>query len=466
MGFMGWDYYRGPSPAAAGVGSFAQGFMDAYGKTKGLSQRDEALAEEKRQADMIQQLRKEQMRHLAQQTATQEYALNKEKELQSGLMGLRNQANLAREYPMVARPAPTRQDYIDLLTTYNPTAAIPLQIQQENLEIHKPLIAAQTKAQEAIPGLYAAHGRAYEAAAGKTPLNEKEVYENAHHFTPESVQEFVKGGMKDFSVLKPATKANEKTLDNFVELELASRVPGFLTDPAIRDKAYQRMALDPTFAKEVKDAANLTAKARAPEMYQFPATDKGIIPVSGRTGEVKPGSQPIGNKPTPESEIKAGKELGTLLDTVGQIKSLYSSDFVGPVAGRAYQLGQKFVNLPEKQVKFYSYVNDAKDALLRARSGAQINEQEYQRLVGFLPDANLPEKNFEARVKRFEEQLNIIAKNREREMKGGGYSPPAAPGTGNANVAPEAPKKTIVKTGTLNGRKVFKYSDGTTEYGN
>jgi len=72
-------------------------------------------------------------------------------------------------------------------------------------------------------------------------------------------------------------------------------------------------------------------------------------------------------------------------------------------------------------VKFYSYVNDAKDALLRARSGAQINEQEYARLVKFLPTPELPPENFKARAERFEEQVRIIQEEKKRTYEGQGY---------------------------------------------
>jgi hypothetical protein len=118
-----------------------------------------------------------------------------------------------------------------------------------------------------------------------------------------------------------------------------------------------------------------------------------------------------------------------LLNDIGKVKTLYEwgtpqkrADWVGPVAGRMGELREKYTGgASTDQVTFYSYVRDMKDALLRARSGAQINEQEYKRLVGFLPDEKINSKSFEARLQRFEDELNNILKTKKEVFKAGGY---------------------------------------------
>jgi hypothetical protein len=133
------------------------------------------------------------------------------------------------------------------------------------------------------------------------------------------------------------------------------------------------------------------------------------------TGEEAP------SKPLPEGAVKEFGALAGLIGTTQKIESLFKPAFVGPVAGRYYGVKEKFIDMPEDQVQFYSYVRDAKDALLRARSGAQINEQEYARLVKFLPDENLPEKNFISRLKRFQDQIGILQTEKAKTYSGQGY---------------------------------------------
>ena len=140
------------------------------------------------------------------------------------------------------------------------------------------------------------------------------------------------------------------------------------------------------------------------------------------TGLTTVTTQPTGKgKALPASELKTGREFNTLKDTIGRIHENYSDDYVGPIAGRYGQLQEKWVDIPEKQAFMYADVRDLQDSLLRARSGAQINEQEYKRLVNFLPDPKLPPSQFKVRLRRFEVELESMLKNRAEELRKGGY---------------------------------------------
>ena len=63
-----------------------------------------------------------------------------------------------------------------------------------------------------------------------------------------------------------------------------------------------------------------------------------------------------------------------------------------------------------KEVSFKRIVNDLSDRLLRARSGAQINEQEFERLTKIVPRLNTSEEVFKAEVRSFIEELDKIVK--------------------------------------------------------
>lgn len=220
----------------------------------------------------------------------------------------------------------------------------------------------------------------------------------------------------------------EAKLDNYTESALARLFPNFLSDPSVRKNAYTWYAGKDKNGKpnaDIVDAiANQNARSRTPSQWMPLPTSDGYSTFQTRgegAGRFVPPSGNIPSKPLPESATKEFGALSQLQGSIGKIKELYKPDYVGPIMGRYYNTAEKAVNLPKNQVKFYSYVNDAKDALLRARSGAQINEQEYKRLVQFLPTSELPESNFEARLQRFEEQVRILQMEKAKTYSGQGY---------------------------------------------
>jgi hypothetical protein len=213
---------------------------------------------------------------------------------------------------------------------------------------------------------------------------------------------------------------------------------GYYTDPAVRQKALDWYAT-PEGAATVQRAAMAYSQGKQAPQFMPVQTTKGIQPFAtkgpqaGKFSESDTGI-PAPTKPLPEGAAKEFGALASLRDQIGTIQNLYSEKYVGPVAGRFYAKAENITNLPENQVKFYAYVNDVKDQLLRARSGAQINEQEYARLVKFLPTAELPPGNFKARMKRFEELVDTIQREKAKVYSAQGYQVDVS--TGARDVAP------------------------------
>jgi hypothetical protein len=226
------------------------------------------------------------------------------------------------------------------------------------------------------------------------------------------------------AVTHPPQPAKEVNVANEIDTILGGMFPGYYTDEKTRKDALKYYAT-PEGSQKVQSLAAKYAKSKAPESFTFTPTSEGIVPGNTRTGQMgSPATNSGGEAYTKPLSEAASKEFGALAQlqgTLGKIRELYKPAYVGPVMGRYYSVAENLVNLPAEQVKFNSYVNDAKDALLRARSGAQINEQEYARLVKFLPTTELPDKNFEARVARFEEQLQILQEEKAKVYSGQGY---------------------------------------------
>jgi hypothetical protein len=209
----------------------------------------------------------------------------------------------------------------------------------------------------------------------------------------------------------------------------ASYFPDYSTNPESQ-KAWNAMFTEKMKTPEGQKELASRRQAITPPSYVFPMTDQGLVPVISRGAGAGAVQQPTGlQKPIPISELSKNAGLEALLTDIGKVKTLYGwgtpqkrSDWVGPIAGRTGELRERYTGgASTDQVTFYSYVRDMKDALLRARSGAQINEQEYKRLVGFLPDEKINSKSFEARLQRFEDELNNILSTKQKVFGAGGY---------------------------------------------
>lgn len=127
--------------------------------------------------------------------------------------------------------------------------------------------------------------------------------------------------------------------------------------------------------------------------------------------------------PTSAEERKKYVDTQLLMKMTTQAESLLnkkeSDEWIGPVAGRIGQIQEKITELPKDQIDLYATMRDINDFVLRVRSGAQINEQEYKRLTSFLTDPNLPKPTLKARLERFRNELEwmhgLVAKEMGKE---------------------------------------------------
>lgn len=222
--------------------------------------------------------------------------------------------------------------------------------------------------------------------------------------------------LKDAIVAKSGAK--EFNIPSGVDEFLMTKFSDYSANPASRQKASQWLATPEGRSEYLKWKRDV-GETR-PVNISFIPTDQGIVGLNPRNPQASPISTGFG-KPTPSEQMSRLSDLETLKYNVETALKNYDKSYVGPVAGRVGSVKEQVVDLPEKQVQFYAAVRDAQDSLLRARSGAQINEQEYKRLVAFLPDINLPSGNFEARMSRFYSELNTTISNRKRQLSQGGY---------------------------------------------
>lgn len=112
--------------------------------------------------------------------------------------------------------------------------------------------------------------------------------------------------------------------------------------------------------------------------------------------------------------------LQTMLEeTIPNIRRNLDPNFLGPVRGTdiAFAARRRIGSaagspVSGQEASFRTALRDSADQLLRARSGAQINEQEFQRLQALLPQATDEPQVFAAALDRFESELRALLQNK------------------------------------------------------
>jgi len=223
------------------------------------------------------------------------------------------------------------------------------------------------------------------------------------------------------------------------ETEKSIPSAGNAVDLAIKRKFGSDYLMNPEKSRQADswlatpEGRQYTQQARddlTPPGITFLQTDQGFVPVTTKGAGIGNVGQPTGlGKAIPPAAAEKIGGIEGLLNDIESIKILYkfgtkeeNQHWTGPVSGRYGTIQEKYLGTAtDKQVQFYSYVRDMQDALLRARSGAQINEQEFKRLVGFLPDVNVPAQTFKSRLIRFENELNNVLSTKKKALQEGGY---------------------------------------------
>jgi hypothetical protein len=151
----------------------------------------------------------------------------------------------------------------------------------------------------------------------------------------------------------------------------------------------------------------------APMTFDKSTGSYSVAPVVGGGG-VAP--RPV-NPSAAEREKTA--QIDVIRDQLTRIKESYKPQYVGLLSGQVGRITQ-WANPDE--AAFRQIILDVKDSLLRARSGAQINEQEYARLAKLVPDMTDSEPQFAGKMKSFERTLNTLAETRASTQQKGGVA--------------------------------------------
>lgn len=143
--------------------------------------------------------------------------------------------------------------------------------------------------------------------------------------------------------------------------------------------------------------------------------------------KVKGGAGVTINMPraAPSGEREKLNKLYDFKSQLTRIREEFDPKFTGRIQGAIGVVKEATgVGVEKKQVMFQQVVRDIADTLLRLRSGAQINEQEYKRLTKLVPTATLPDETFLARLDSLTKAIDSSIKTRRRTLEESGFAVP------------------------------------------
>ncbi len=152
-------------------------------------------------------------------------------------------------------------------------------------------------------------------------------------------------------------------------------------------------------------------KTGNPLIFDKATNSYRVAKVEGEGG-VEP--RPVNPSATERERIAA---LNVLKGQLERVEKDYKPEYVGLVSG---QVGRITQFTDKKEAAFRQVILDIKDSLLRARSGAQINEQEYARLAKLVPDFTDSEPQFAGKMESFKTSLGSMITERQESMRRGG----------------------------------------------
>jgi len=175
-------------------------------------------------------------------------------------------------------------------------------------------------------------------------------------------------------------------------------------------------------------------KGFEPDVFRNRETGDQIYVTPG--SEIPPGYEKVQgsgvtvNMPgaAPSGERESLNKLMEFQSQLERIQTKYDPAFVGrldSVKGGLKELTG--VGADKKESVFRQIVKDIGDTLLRLRSGAQINEQEYKRMQKLVPTLGLPDEVFLARLDSLANAIKRSIQVRQSTMSQSGYIAPSYP---------------------------------------
>lgn len=187
-------------------------------------------------------------------------------------------------------------------------------------------------------------------------------------------------------------------------------------DPAVGAKAK----FSDELSKSKKQFVGTTADGNSAIIFN-PVTSE----FSTETLPTPGGVNPRNKARLPAEKAKELADFNVVIKQLDRVETLYKPDFVGPIKGRAGKVKQVTgIGATKERALFLSNLNSIRNQLIYLRSGKQINEKEYERLLSELPDENKSSKDFEPKLNNFKKVFNDLLEERTKSFQQSGFIVP------------------------------------------
>ncbi len=165
-----------------------------------------------------------------------------------------------------------------------------------------------------------------------------------------------------------------------------------------------------------------------------PIKDKmGNITSWVNTKTLAEGNGPVGGRTTgmASTELTQQSNLKDMAVSLSDLEFLSAQpavkEYIGPVRGRIAGMARGLISYPAEVNELFRLSDNMADILLRARSGAQINEREFARLRSLIPNPRENADKFFTDLKSFKRELGVVLSVRGLDDKGEPLQGGAAP---------------------------------------
>lgn len=259
--------------------------------------------------------------------------------------------------------------------------------------------AAQKMTENALKG-YELLGQAYGGVRDQATLDQTRAYlQNIHPqlaqmmpatYTPEAIQQARGNLMSEKDRIEAMAKAQDIRLKG----QKSDYGYGNEVDAAIYGRYGEQLP------PGARPTPAMVAQARKD-------VEEGKIRVNASQGE-NAAQIAASSKPLEGAAAKEVADINALLALHHDATGLYKQEYVGPIRGRLGSVGELTGNITTDEVQLRRAVQDMKDTLLRARSGAAITQQEYSRLSELVPNLTDQPNVFEAKMQGFARSLEQL----------------------------------------------------------
>lgn len=191
--------------------------------------------------------------------------------------------------------------------------------------------------------------------------------------------------------------------------------PKNLQQTSLIDEEGSPLVFDPQTNTHYKAGVPIDRAAPKGKIFD---TAQGATPSTA-----KPVGSPKRQRVLPAEASAKISQFDSLDNQLNDIEGLYDPSFVG-LADAKLGTARQATGLmaSEREGEFRSLLSGLQNQLVYLRSGAQINENEFKRLMKELPQLNTSETDFKARLKAFRKSFQVIKDAKIKGYQDAGYT--------------------------------------------